>query len=201
MTTSRRATSRRVRPVGTGREPVVRFLLRLPAAVHRHLVARAAASHLSLNEYCVRRLGGPEAGLPDPGVLAMRDRAWATAGTHLLGIVVHGSWTRGESRTTSDVDVLVVVDRALPLTRELYRRWDGEPVTWAGRPVDVHFVHLPADPDRAGGVWCEAAVDGTVLHDRDGLVESTLRQVRRAIADGRLVRKHAHGQPYWTGAA
>jgi hypothetical protein len=62
-------------------------------------------------------------------------------------------------------------------------------------------VHLPADPDRAGGLWCEAAVDGLLLHDSDGSVDHALRAVRRAIADRRLVRRQAHGQPYWTTAA
>ena len=34
-----------------------------------------------------------------------------------------------------------------------------------------------------------------------GHVDDALIQIRRAIADGRLVRKRAHGQPYWTVAA
>lgn len=178
---------------------VTRFLLRLPSGVHRQLTARAAALGLSLNEYCVRKLGGPDPGmLPHADGLHLRARAEAIVGPHLVGIIAHGSSARGEARTSSDVDVLVVVDRALPLTRALYRRWDEIPIAWQGRRVDVHFINLPPASDRAGGVWAEAAVDGVLLHDTDGSVDTTLRGVRRAIADGRLVRKHAHGQPYWT---
>src|SRR5262249_34915716 len=152
--------------------------------------------------YCVRRLGSPDRGtLPHPDALHVSARAEAIAGPNLVGIIAHGSMARGEARPSSDMDVLVVVDRALALTRALYRRWDEAPVAWQRRPVDVHFINLPDDPDRAAGVWAEAAVEGVLLHDSDGRVESTLRQVRRAIADGRLVRKHAHGQPYWTVAA
>jgi len=180
----------------------VRFLLRLPATLHRRLTARAGQLGLSLNEYCVRKLGGPEAvGLAEPAALAIRARAEAVVGAQLVGIVIHGSFARGEAGTASDVDVLVVVEPSQALTRALYRTWDGDALSWAGRPVDAHFVHLPADPARAGGVWCEAAVDGIVLHDPEGRVEPVLRRIRRAIADRRLVRKRAHGQPYWTEAA
>lgn len=181
---------------------VVRFLLRLPQPLHRHLTTRAAALDLSLNEYCVRKLGGPEsAALRHPAVLDVRAHAEAVAGARLVGLIVHGSWARGEARTTSDVDVLVVVERQLALTRSLYRAWDRAPIACDGRPVDAHFVHLPEDPDRAGGVWCEAAIDGVVVSDVDGRIEQALGRLRRAIADGRLVRKHVHGQPYWTVAA
>jgi predicted nucleotidyltransferase len=179
-----------------------RFLLRLPPALHRALTARAAAHHLSLNEYCVRKLAGPESlMIRDTAALEVSARAQVVAGAQLIGLVVHGSWARGEMRAASDVDVLAVVEADLPLTRALYRQWDEVSLSWQGRAVDAHFLHLPANPDRAGGVWCEAAVDGIVLSDRDGRIEETLRRIRRAVADGRLVRKHAHGQPYWTVAA
>jgi predicted nucleotidyltransferase len=179
-----------------------RFLLRLPPLLHRALTARAAALDLSLNEYCVRKLSGPESpAVRTAAALDVRTRAAAVAGTRLLGVIVHGSWARAEARRASDVDVLVVVDAGLALTRTLYRSWDDAPLAWEGRAVDAHFLHLPTDPDRAGGVWCEAAIDGIVLSDRDGRIEDTLRRIRRAVADGRLIRKHAHGQPYWTVAA
>jgi HicB-like protein involved in pilus formation/nucleotidyltransferase-like protein len=194
------------KPAGR-RDPIrpdaaVRFLLRLPATIHRQLTARAAANGLSLNEYCVRKLAGPEpAGVGNPAVVAIRAHAEAVAAARLTGIIVHGSWARGESRASSDVDVLLVVRRDVALTRGLYRAWDAATIHWDERPVDAHFVHLPADPDRAGGLWCEAAVDGLLLHDSDGSVDHALRAVRRAIADRRLVRRQAHGQPYWTTAA
>lgn len=137
----------------------------------------------------------------DTAALEVSALAQVVAGAQLIGLVMHGSWARGEMRAASDVDVLVVVEADLALTRALYRQWDEVSLSWQGRAVDAHFLHLPANPDRAGGVWCEAAVDGIVLSDRDGRIEETLRRIRRAVADGRLVRKHAHGQPYWTVAA
>lgn len=180
----------------------MRFVLRLPSWLHQDLTSRAAAHALSLNEYCVRKLGGPEPlGIAHPDALDLRARADAVTGHRLVGIIVHGSWARGEARTTSDVDVLVVVERQLRLTRALYRAWDLAPLRWEGRAVDAHFVHLPEDAPRAGGVWCEVAVGGTVVYEADGRIQRALGEIRRAVADGRLVRKLVHGQPYWTVAA
>lgn len=78
---------------------------------------------------------------------------------------------------------------------------DIAPLTVDGRAIDAHFTHLPAAGAAPTAVWCEAAVDGIVWYDRDGAVATRLGDVRRAIADGRVVRGVAHGQPYWKGAA
>jgi hypothetical protein len=116
-------------------------------------------------------------------------------------VLVYGSYARGDATAASDVDLLVVVDPAVPLTRALYRAWDEAPVDWQGRHVDPHFLHLPAGGRAAPGAWCEAAIDGIVLHERDGAVTRHLAAIRGEIAAGRLVRRSAHGQPYWTVAA
>lgn len=178
------------------------FLLRLPAALRTSLSQRATDAGLSLNAYCVRRLAIPEA-TPSPwlDVPGLMERADAVAGAHVLGAVVHGSTARGEARRSSDVDVLIVVDRARELTRALYRHWDATRAEDGDRHLDAHFVHLPADPATATGLWCEAAVEGIVVADPHGLVSRTLIDVRRAIAAGLLIRKQVHGQPYWTVAA
>lgn len=182
--------------------PAVRFLLRLPAALHASLAAGAARRELSLNEYIGRRLAGVETHPAVEAVAAVvLARAREVTGDALVGALLHGSWSRGEARVDSDIDALIVVDRSLPLSRLLYRKWDERPLAIDGRAVDVHFVHLPVTIARAGGVWCEAAIEGRLIADRAGQVEDTMIELRRAIADGRLVRKHAHGQPYWTVAA
>ena len=117
-----------------------------------------------------------------------------------MGVLLHGSWVRGEAMATSDVDAIVVVEPRVDLSRPLYRTWDEQPVTWKGHPVDPHFVHPPGD-DTLSGLWAEAAIDGLVLFDRCGQLATTLVHVRRAIADGRLVRRVVQRQPYWTAAS
>lgn len=155
---------------------------------------------MSLNAYCVRRLAAPGLGVADDkDVATLVARARTVTGGALVAVVLHGSWVRGEAGSGSDVDVLVVVEPSLALSRALYRAWDAEPVKWRGRMVDPHFAH-PAGDETFSGLWAEVALDGTVLFERDWLVSAYLARVRRAIAGGRIVRRVVHGQPYWTEA-
>jgi predicted nucleotidyltransferase len=172
----------------------------LPAELHRTLVRAAEAAGLSFNEYCVRRLAAPQLEDWPEARTRLMARAQAMFGDRLLGVVALGSWARGEAAAGSDIDALVVIDSTAALTRDLYRTWDTTPVQVEGRAVDPHFTHLPA-ADVFGAAWCEAAVDGLVWYDRDGRIATHLAAVRRAIAEGRVVRAFAHGQPYWRGAA
>ncbi len=169
----------------------------MPRSLHTALDGAARTAGLSLNEYCVRRLAS--AGNVDGDAATLLARASSVAGDSLKAALLHGSWARGEATVASDVDALIVVDRTVQLDRALYRRWDAEPIAWKGRPVDAHFVHLPEE-ETLSGLWAEAAIDGQVLFDRDGSVSEHLHRVRRAIAEGRLLRRVAHGQPYWTQA-
>ena len=177
-----------------------RFLLRMPPPLHAALEGAARTAGLSLNEYCVRRLATAGLSTGDADAVALVSRAGAVAGDALAGVLLHGSWVRGDATTTSDVDAIVVVDPRVRLNRALYRTWDEQPVTWQGRRVDAHFVHPPGE-DVASGLWAEAAIDGLVLFDRDGRLSASLARVRRAIAEGRLARRVVHGQPYWTEAS
>jgi hypothetical protein len=184
------------------RPPSGRLLLRLPPPLHSALQQAAAAAGLSVNEYLVRRLSAPAGSIAvaDEALGALR-RADHLFRSRLAGLIVYGSWARGEAAAASDVDLLVVVEAEVPLTRQLYRRWDASPLRWQGRLVDPHFVHLPALDDPPSGTWAEAAVDGVILFERDFRLSAWLIRVRRAIAEGRLVRRTVHGQPYWTVAA
>lgn len=180
--------------------PSGRFVLRLDPRLHGALRRAAAEAGLSLNEYCVRKLYSAAPGVSDPGWQAV-ERATAAVEASLVGVVVYGSWARGEAARGSDVDVLIVVDREVPVVRELYRRWDEEPVSWEGRRVEPHFVHLPVSGETPSGTWAEVAVDGIVLFDRDLTVSRRLVELRNMIAEGGLVRREVHGQPYWMEAS
>jgi len=152
----------------------------------------------SLNEYCGRKLAAPVGELSafEDAAAAVK-RAAVVAGDALVGVVAFGSWARSELHDASDIDLLVVLDRSVELSRELYRRWDEEPVLGDGRPVEPHFVTLPEPSAPAVGLWAEAAVDGIVLFARDLELQAQLAAIRRDLIEGRVVRKRIHGQPYW----
>jgi len=182
--------------------PSGRFLLRIDPALHVLLKASARELGMSLNDYCSRKLALPAdaAALSDDGPAVVR-RAVDLYGAHLAGVVVFGSWARGEAADGSDVDLLVVLDRRLPLTRSLYAAWDAAPATWDGRPVEVHLAHLSERGEAPSGIWAEVALDGLVVYERGRRVSARLGGVRREIAAGKLVRRVVHGQPYWTRVA
>lgn len=180
---------------GSGERLSGRFVLRIPPSLHAILRSSAARADLSLNDYCSRKLVGPC--VVEAPYFEVVERAIAQLGEGLKGIVVFGSWARNELTEQSDVDLLLVVDPAVPIVRSLYRAWDELPIKWEGRPVEVHIVH-PPEPDAApSGLWAEAALEGVVLFERDFEVSRRLIGVRRRIASGEVSRREAHGQPYW----
>jgi predicted nucleotidyltransferase len=173
-----------------------KFVLRLDPRLHGLLREDARVAGVSLNDWCGRTLTAPGAGGLDAAsqaVLPIRARL----GNDLDGVVVYGSFARGELTAGSDVDLLVVLAGGVPITRSLYREWEGAVPSWSGREIDLHFVHLPSPADRVSGSWAEAAVCGIVLYDRDLTVSRRLIAIRERIAAGEIVRKMAQGQPYW----
>lgn len=181
----------RSQPAASGR-----FVLRLKPRLHGLLRDEAEAAGTSLNEWCSRGLAAPgAAGLAAASDVVVAIRAGL--GGDLLGLVVYGSFARGEQTAGSDVDLLVVLASRVTITRSLYRQWEGVVPAWEGREVDFHFVHLPDAAEPVSGSWAEAGVCGIVLYDRDLVVSRRLIEIRGRIAAGELVRRMAQGQPYW----
>ena len=61
----------------------------------------------------------------------------------------------------------------------------------------MHLVHPIEPAQELSGTWAEAATDGIVLCDRGFELSRQLVGARQRIAAGELVRRVAHGQPYW----
>lgn len=179
------------------RAPSGRFVLRLPPALHAALRNAADRAGLSLNEYCVRSLAAPGPDPTGPGA-AVAARAAEAFGPDLVGVVLYGSWLRGEATPASDIDVLVVLESTRAVTRATYHEWDHDPLEHEDHLVEVHFISLPAAESEPGTVWLEVALDGVVMFDRDQRITRYLSRLRRGIAAGTLTRRRAHGQPYWT---
>jgi predicted nucleotidyltransferase len=179
-----------------------RFVLRIDPGLHAALRASAEAMGVSLNEYCTRKLAAPVGNLA-PWTLGSDAVQYASSllGESLVGVVAFGSWARADMHEDSDIDLLIVVDDDVKLERDLYHRWDESPILWQGHRVEPHFVHLPNLDRTTTGLWAEVAVDGIVLYIRDHRLSETLARVRRDIADGRIVRRMVHGQPYWIEVA
>lgn len=173
-----------------------RFVLRLDPQLHGLLREDARAAGVSLNDWCSSTLAAPgAAGLEAAAGVVQAIRSGLR--DDLVGVVVYGSFARGEPATGSDVDVLVVLAEGVPITRALYRQWEGVLPAWNGRAIDLHFVHLPDPVARTSGSWAEAAVGGIVLFENELRVSRRLIGIREHIAAGGLTRRMSQGQPYW----
>ena len=174
------------------------ILIRSGHALHQNVMASAKKQQKSLNELCCDRLSVPsslenEAFALVRKVVAAADAAFSSG---LKGVVLYGSRARSEARDDSDWDFLLVVDEALPLNRELYRRWDLDfPLT--DHPLEIHFAHIPPSTKVATGFWAEIALDGIILYEKEFIVSRHLIAVRHDIAEGLIIRKKSHGQTYW----
>lgn len=179
-----------------------RFVLRLTPGLHGALRHAAREAGVSLNDYCARKLALPTGNMVAlAGAVAVVEHAAGLFGEDLIAVIAFGSWSRGEAVTSSDVDVLVVVEAGAPITRALYRHWDTRPLTWDAHTVEPHFVHLRSADQGTTGLWAEVAIDGIVLFERGIAVSRRLAEIRRDVLAGRLVRRTAHGQPYWSQVA
>lgn len=160
----------------------------------------ARSSELFLNEYCSRELAPPGTNVIGPATAAVA-RAAELTGQGLVGVIAFGPWVRGEAMPRSDVGLLVVLDPDVSLTRQLYRAWGRRRLAWDTREVEPQFVHLIDPGVRFSGTWAEVAMEGIVLVERGFEVSLRLVELRGQIAEGRIVRRVVHGQPYWVEAA
>lgn len=188
-------------PVADRKNYSGRFLLRVGRDLHERLAAEARDLGLSLNEHCVRRLSGKAVGdrLAPLGLDgAFLERMVAAFPRQPLAVVLFGSMARGDHGTGSDVDLLVVFERDVRITRSLYGSFD-EAVDVSGfrHPPNPHLVALPRDAESCGGLWVEVAMDGLVLWERGTAVSAFLGALRDRVAAGALRRRTAYGHAYW----
>ncbi len=173
--------------------PSGKFVLRVEPETHGLLREAAVREKASLNEVCNRLIQrGLKGSQPYEQVLSC---AREFLDEQLPGVVLIGSQARGTATARSDVDFLVIVAPEVKIDSALYRRWERFKKDLPEQ-YSVHFVHSP-DPERPSGIWLEAALEGQILVDLDG-IGTVLQRLRCAIASGVFCRRLSHGQPYWT---
>lgn len=113
-------------------------------------------------------------------------------GDRLVSLVLYGSVARGEARSTSDIDLFVVLQeapkgmlrrRALlepvrgALTPELERLWAQ------GIYVDfVEVIRSREEARRFHPLYLDMTVEGELLYDRQGFFHEVLERVRHRLA-------------------
>jgi hypothetical protein len=96
----------------------------------------------------------------------------------VLGVLLFGSWARGDHRPDSDVDLVVIVRAGFHRGVEYFGRQAFEIiyVTESGA-----FDYWAAHRDDAAAMWEVAQI----LHDKDGTMERLAGRARALLAEGK----------------
>jgi predicted nucleotidyltransferase len=172
-----------------------KFVVRIPGSVHAQLHADSKALGISLNQLCQQKLlqeSDSHSIFSDAIALAR-----SIAGKDFIGCILFGSYARQTYRSSSDVDIMIVVRESFQARRKDIQRWDDANIVIDQLPTSVSFARIPQDDVPSNVLWLEAAIDGKVLSDPTNVVHTTLSRLRRAIADNLISRRYSHGHSYW----
>lgn len=179
-----------------------RFVLRLDSALHETLARRALERGLSLNQMTADLIrSGLEEKRPEKKYLRvvrpLLGKLKREFEADFLGLMIFGSQVRGEATSTSDLDVLIVLEERVPLKRNLYRWWEESFGKSSAPEISPHFVHIPKTAGNASGIWFEVAMEGEIVYQRNRGLRRFLDRVTAEIQSGALQREWSHGHPYW----
>ncbi len=158
-------------------------------STHKALKEKADELGESLNSLCLKRLVGTPLHVSSVPVQKLISEFKP------IGVALFGSAARDESRDSSDIDLLIVLDRHQTISRQLYSQWDQ--VFPTEKKLSPQFVQWPELEAAVGSLWLEVALDGEILYDPTQQLKKSLRRIRKMIAEGRYQRKSSHGHSYW----
>jgi len=110
-------------------------------------------------------------------------------GDRFVGLMLFGSYARGEASEGSDVDVLVVLRglRGLRVRGEIYKvisEHVGKPLTL----IDLSLEGLLRDDLEVTPLLLNALYDGIIIYDETGVLEKLKGKVLELISKAQLVR-------------
>ncbi|HMO18250.1 MAG TPA: nucleotidyltransferase domain-containing protein [Oligoflexia bacterium] len=186
------------------------IFLRVNSELANNLKLLAKKHELSLNEYCSEILESranarlrfdSETSPADsfqPGIFdQLVSAAKSEYQGHLKSVLLFGSFARGEETIESDIDILIILDKKLAVTRKLYESLDSKTFTSIPSNVSIHLTHLPSNFISLSGLWCEVALEGIMLYDSDFKVSRFLITLREKILLGHYKPSYSHGHRYW----
>lgn len=178
-----------------------KFVLRLSPSLHKKLAKQADERLASLNQFCTLLLeqGLVAPFLEEPWRMPL-DTIVATIkkkfSKNLIGVLIFGSRIRGEASKSSDIDILIVLDPRVQLTRALYRWWD-QTIEKTAFQFSPHFVHYPSLLQKVGSLWFEVALSHEILYQQEQKLDQLFQELNLFLQKQKLQRKEVHGHPYW----
>ncbi|MGQ9513822.1 MAG: nucleotidyltransferase family protein [Thermoproteota archaeon] len=114
-----------------------------------------------------------------------------------VGMILFGSWARGEARADSDVDVLVVFKRlgGFEFRSKVYSMI-AEHLKMPLTLIDVRLSEIVSENYELTPLMLNALYDGVVIWDRNGVLEEFVKRGRDLIEEAKLVRYRVQDGKY-----
>ena len=104
---------------------------------------------------------------------------------NVVGVILFGSWARGNNRPGSDVDLVVILEEGYQRAVETH---NGQPFEIIYTTSQSALAYWEGHKDDAAGLWSVAKI----LFDRDGTVECLRADVQRFLQDGKKEMNALH---------
>jgi predicted nucleotidyltransferase len=119
-------------------------------------------------------------------LVAAADAWMADLGDRLLSLVLFGSVARGQARTTSDIDLVVVAEglprRLADRRRPLLDSWERARAAQALPRIEWNLVvKSPAEAQYHSPLYLDIVEDGILIVDRGGLFATVLAAMRERM--------------------
>lgn len=96
----------------------------------------------------------------------------------VIGIILFGSWARGNNRPDSDVDLIVILTSGFKRTVEYHNQQAFEIIYTT---ADSALAFWESQPDDCAGLWAVAKI----LFDKDGTIKRLESEVVRILRKGK----------------
>lgn len=175
-----------------------KFVLRVHPVLHARLRKKSREWAASLNETCLRLItsGLNKNDHEQDRFLPILRKLKNEFKSGLWGVLVFGSWVKKQEFASSDVDLLILLDQKIVLSRSLYQIWDEAMDDHSPPIINPHFVHLPKGKE-FGSLWLEVVKNHHILFDKKSSLQNILDQIHGYVMMGQVSQKISHGQPYW----
>lgn len=97
---------------------------------------------------------------------------------NVVGVIMFGSWARGDNRPDSDVDLVIILTEGYRRTIE---HRDGQDFEIIYTTEKSAFEYWESHKDDAAGLWAVAKV----LYDKDGTVEQLKSKIQKVLDEGK----------------
>mgnify|MGYP001582187292 CR=1 FL=1 len=96
----------------------------------------------------------------------------------VVGVIMFGSWARGNNRPDSDVDLVVILTEGYRRTAE---HRDGQDFEIIYTTEKGAFEYWESHKDDAVGLWAVAKI----LYDKDGTIEALKNKIQKVLDKGK----------------